>query len=324
MLEVLPLGQGLWQLVLPLPIPRLPSVNCYAFEGTEGLTLIDPGGGDEAGYQALGANLAEIGFSLADIRRMAITHLHPDHMGLATRLHTETGAEYTMHSTTAARIDGYNDWGPIREYVAKLAEQHGSTPEEADVLRQEEPRPDWAPTSIVPTEFVDDGDVIAVAGGRTLEVVHTPGHDTSHICFLDSQTHDLFTGDHVLPRITPFVPFPPDEPDNLGTYLASLHRVEAIEPHIAYPAHGDRIERGAARANQIALHHSRRLLGMLEQMREGPRTAWQVMNASFKPNMPPMQTRLALQETLAHLEYLRMRRQVEQSDHGGVVSYRRT
>ena len=323
MAEVRPLGEGLWHLVLPLPIPRLPSVNCFVFQGEDGFTLLDPGGGHDAGYDALAEGLAEIGGSLGDVTRMVITHLHPDHMGLATRLHTETGAEYTMHRTAPDRIDQYNDWSPVREYVATLAEQHGATKEEAEVLRADEPRPDWAPTSMAPTESVDDGDLIPVAADRTLEVVYTPGHDASHVCFLDSRTGALFTGDHVLPRITPFVPFPPDEPDNLGNYITSLQRVEDIDPYIAYPAHGERIERGAARARQIALHHSRRLLGMLEEMEDGPRSAWQIMTASFKPNMPPMHTRLALQETLAHLEYLRKRGRVEQFDDNGVLRYRR-
>ncbi len=323
MADVTQLAPALWQIVLPLPIPRLPSVNCFVFAGDEGLTLIDPGGGHEDGHSALLVGLKELGFAPADVHRAIATHLHPDHMGLATRLVEETGCSYTMHRSAASRMDAYNDWDPLRRRVSDLAALHGAGTDEAGVLRGGEERPDWAPTSMPPTDLVDDDDEITIAGNRHLSVVHTPGHDGSHICLIDSATGALFTGDHVLPRITPFVPYPEDEPDNLGTYLASLRRVEQIDPPVAYPAHSTTIERAAARARQISLHHHRRLDGMLAELRRGPATAWQVMQNAFKPNMPPVHTRLAFQETLAHLEYLRFRRRIARYEEDGTLVYRR-
>ena len=77
--------------------------------------------------------------------------------------------------------------------------------------------------------MVDDGDRIDLGSGRYLEVIHTSGHDPTHICLLASVTGDLFSGDHVLPRITPFVLYDPDR-DGLGEYLESLQLVERFGP----------------------------------------------------------------------------------------------
>ncbi len=319
----LELAEGLWQLVLPLPIPRLPSVNAYVFPGPDGTVVIDPGGGHDDGYEALADGMKDLGLSLGDIRSVVCTHLHPDHMGLATRLVTEVGCDYVMHSSAATRMESYNDWGPIRRWIAELAARHGAPEDRAALLGEDDARPDWAPLSMPPTVLVDDGDEIPTGPGRSIRAVHTPGHDESHICLVDSATGFLFSGDHVLPRITPFVPFSDADGDNLGTYLESLERVEKLDPPVTYPAHLGRIERGAARANQIRLHHQRRLDGMLDTLAAGPSTAWAIMESSFKPDLPPMHTRLALQETLAHLEYLRARRRVEHIDDGGVLAYRR-
>lgn len=191
-------------------------------------------------------------------------------------------------------------------------------------MGRDDSRPEWAAPSMAPTVFVDDGDEIPIGEDRVLYVVHTPGHDESHICLVDSATSSLFSGDHVLPRITPFVPFPEEDPDNLGTYLASLNRIVDISPPVTYPAHMGVIERGAGRAKQIALHHQRRLRGILDLLAERPATAWSLMEQTFKPNLPPLHARLAFQETLAHLEYLRRRNQVEVAEDDMSAIYRRS
>ncbi len=317
------LAPSLWQLELPLPIPRLPSVNAYVFAGGNGLTVVDPGGGHEEGYTALRDGIAALGWELGNVHMVVATHMHPDHMGICTRLVEEIGCRYVMHRATADQLDRYNDWTTFRRWVAGLARRHGAPGERAAELARDEPRPDWAPLSMKPTDLVDDGDEIPVAVGRALRVVHTPGHEDAHICLVDSETGYLMSGDHVLPGITPFVPYSPTDPDNLGTYLRSLQRVEEIDPPLTLPAHLQHIERGAARAHQIRLHHRRRLDGMVAELEAGRSTAWEVMEAVFRPNLPPLHTRLAFQETLAHLEHLRVEGRVEQYESAGTLSYRR-
>jgi len=319
--DVEDLGRGIALIRLPLPIPRLPFVNAYVFQGADGVVLIDPGGGHPEGYAALVAGLAELGHGPDDLSLMIGTHLHPDHIGLAARLVDETGCAYLMHRSAADRVAGYNDWGPWQERIVALAGRHGAPPAQLEAMARHEPRPDWAPPSPVPDVLGDHGGLIPISSERHLSAVYTPGHDASHICLIDSETGALLSGDHVLPRVTPFVPFPPEDDDNLGTYLASLERIEALDPPITYPAHHNVIERGAARARQIRLHHRRRLDGMMELLAHEPASAWSVVESSFKPNLPPLHARLALQETLAHLEYLRLRGRLVTIESNGHISY---
>jgi glyoxylase-like metal-dependent hydrolase (beta-lactamase superfamily II) len=169
---------------------------------------------------------------------------------------------------------------------------------------------------------VEDGGVLDLGGGRQLEVLHTPGHEPSHICLRDSLTGVVFSGDHVLPRISPVIMFDEDFEDVLGDYLASLRRLLEVPIGLTYPAHGGIIERGAARVEQILLHHERRLGEMSAHAHQAPRTAWAMVGAIFRPRLSPIEQRLALRETVAHLEYLRLRERLDREDREGVIWYR--
>jgi glyoxylase-like metal-dependent hydrolase (beta-lactamase superfamily II) len=172
-----------------------------------------------------------------------------------------------------------------------------------------------------PDHVVVDGQLIDVGGGRSLEVVHTPGHAPAHICLRDNRTGIFFSGDHVLPRISPVIMHEEDLGDALGDYLDSLQKLLGIGIGLTYPAHGTIVEHGDERTRQILLHHDRRLLDMAELVREADITAWKVMVKSFRANLDPLQTRLAFLETVAHLEHLRLSGRIQDQNRDGVVVY---
>jgi glyoxylase-like metal-dependent hydrolase (beta-lactamase superfamily II) len=173
-----------------------------------------------------------------------------------------------------------------------------------------------------PDQVVDDGDLIQIDRSRHLEVLHTPGHEAAHICLRDSRTGILFAGDHILPGITPVVMFDEMFEDVLGEFLASLARIRDLGVGITYPAHGGLIDRGSLRAEQIILHHHRRLGGMQDVVVTAPSTAWTVMSRVFRPHLSPPDQRLALRETVAHLEHLRLSESIALTDQDGVYWYR--
>ena len=184
-------------------------------------------------------------------------------------------------------------------------------------------RPEYMPLIDRPDHTVVDGERIDIGEGRWLEVIHTPGHEPAHICLRDSRTGILFSGDHVLPRISPVIMWDEDLGDPLGNYLASLQKLLGMNPGITYPAHGTLIDRGDERARQILLHHDRRLLDMAELVRSGDTTAWEVMLKSFRPNLTPLEARLAFLETVSHLEHLKMTGRLQTAQHDGTVVFRR-
>jgi glyoxylase-like metal-dependent hydrolase (beta-lactamase superfamily II) len=172
-----------------------------------------------------------------------------------------------------------------------------------------------------PDHLVRDGDTIDLGDSRSLHVLHTPGHEPAHISLRDSRTGILFSGDHILPRISPVIMYDLDLGDVLGDYLTSLQRLIAMEVGVTYPAHGTLIDQGDERARQILLHHDRRLLDMAELVRSEDTTAWQVMLKSFRPNLDPLQSRLAFLETISHLEHLKLTGRIQDETRDEKVIY---
>ncbi|MCI0544596.1 MAG: MBL fold metallo-hydrolase [Actinobacteria bacterium] len=304
----------------PLPFNSPPWVNAYVIESGEGFLMIDCGTDWEPGREALMRGFAELGLDPAAVHTLVVSHLHPDHVGMASRLVREWGWRFVMHSSAARLVPEYNDTPGYYRRIERIGKAHGA-PEAMIAAATSAPRPSYMPLLDPPDHTVDDGDVIDLGGGRRLEVLHTPGHDRAHICLLDNRARVFFSGDHVLPRISPVVMYD-GESDVLGEYLDSLRRLVVMGIGITYPAHGTLIDHGGERARQIMLHHDRRLLDMAGLVREGRATAWEVMLRSFRPNLDAIESRLALLETISHLDHLRALGRIREDPVEGRVFYR--
>ena len=315
------MGQGVSLITLPLPFRAPPSVNAYVIEGGDGLTLIDCGTDWAEGLETLTAGLAELGMHLGGIHTLVVTHLHPDHVGMAPRLVRTWGVKTVMHSRAAGLVDRYNDTDGYGRRTRELADRHGVPPTRYEAFVDVGERPEWMPAIDPPDQVVEEGDRIPLDGNRHFEVIHTPGHEPAHICLRDSRTGALFSGDHILPRITPFVGYDEMFEDALGDFLVSLARIEQLRAGLTYPAHGALVEHGSARAEQLVAHHLRRLRDMLEVIAPSGSSAWEVMEKVFRPNLGPVEQRLALRETIAHLEHLRLEGKLASLERGGALRY---
>jgi len=314
------LGNGIHMVPAPLPFKSPPWVNVYAIEAHDGLLLIDCGTDWEPGRQALSAGLTALGLEESAVHTLVVSHLHPDHVGMSSRLVRELGCRFVMHRRAARLIDRYNDTPGYVDRLRSIAHAHGA-PDEMVNATMGMGRPDYMPIIDPPDHLVSDGDEIEVGGGRSLTIIHTPGHEPAHICMRDSRTGILFSGDHVLPRISPVIMFDLDIGDPLGDYLESLQRLVEMEIGLTYPAHGSLIERGDERARQILLHHDRRLRDMVALLAKGDTTAWTVMTRSFRPNLNAVEARLAFLETVSHLEHLHLIGRIHTDDRDGRTLY---
>lgn len=314
------LGSGVYRVRLPLPFVSPRYVNAYIFETPSGLTVLDCGVNDDACHSTLLDAAAELG---GDIDTVIGSHLHIDHIGMARRLVSETGARWIMHASTDSEVPRYNDWESRRGALAEAGLRNGAPQEFYDRILAEWARPDWYDDAISPSHPVNHGDTIALGNGRTLNVLHTPGHQPNHICLIDSETGALFSGDHLLPKVSPFIPYVPGA-DTLADYLTSIKVVRAFKPVRTHPGHGAEIGDGDLRASDLASHHEERLTLMLSLIGEQPRSAWDVMEHSFRKNLSLSGQRLAMQETLAHLTHLVSRQQSESVITDGVTYYRST
>ena len=118
------------------------------------------------------------------------------------------------------------------------------------------------------TEDLRDGQVV-VGDGVTLIPVHTPGHASDHLCFHFPEERALFTGDLVLGGSTTVIP---DEDGDLGQYMDSLRRIQALAVRRIYPAHGPVIEDATAKIQEYIDHRMLRERQILDTMGDGART----------------------------------------------------
>ena len=173
------------------------------------------------------AGLRSLGFDPDDLAYMIVTHIHLDHAGgagnvaeafpNATVVVSDMGARH-MHDPSRLNASARQVYGELYEPV------YG----------------DCTPIDEQRLTAVSDGDAIELGGGRTLEVLYTPGHAKHHVGLLDSDTGALFSGDSVgvkLPGMRWLRPATPPADFHLEAALNSIDRYRRAEPSRVYLAH---------------------------------------------------------------------------------------
>lgn len=105
-----------------------------------------------------------------------------------------------------------------------------------------------------PSSYWQDGDVLD-CGDYSIELIHTPGHVSNHLCFLLAEERLLFTGDHVLQGTTPVI-LPPD--GNMAHYLGSLERLQKLDLLMLAPGHGDVMHEPQQEISKLIQHRLQR------------------------------------------------------------------
>jgi glyoxylase-like metal-dependent hydrolase (beta-lactamase superfamily II) len=319
---------GLWSVPVPIPNNPLRYVLVYAFETGRGLYLIDAGWNTDDAYQTLVAGLEHAGFTIPDVRGVLVTHIHPDHYGLAGRIRENSGAWVALHPADARLIGSrYDEPEELLDQMAAMLRRDGAPPEELTVLQQASMPIRPFVTSVAPDVLIEDGDRPEVPGWD-LKAIWTPGHSPGHLCFYESGNRLMLSGDHVLPRITPNISFHPQAgPDPLGDFLRSLDKVGAYDVAEVLPAHEYRFLDLPARVAALKAHHQARFDEVLAAIRDGVTTAWGIASR-MTWNRPWEQIqgfmrRAAVGETLAHLLYLQrlgvLREEVGEPSHWTIV-----
>ena len=305
-------ADGIRRLELPLPF-ALRAVNAYVIEG-DGLGIVDCGLHTRHGEKALVDGLAEIGFSTADVRDVFVTHLHPDHIGMAGSLE-RAGARVRMHApeADAARRLWFGGRARVDEAV-RWFRDNGMPEVVLDGMAQAWLGAGERVDRIARIEEVADGAALRVAG-REFTLIWTPGHTDFHAVLYDRRERVLVAGDHVLPKITPNIGlYPWGRDDPLADFLVSLERVAGLDVRRVLPAHGDPFEDLRGRAAAIIAHHRARLDAVRDVLAAGPCDAYRVARALFPKLGSAHEERFAHAETLAHLRYLERRNEVARID----------
>jgi glyoxylase-like metal-dependent hydrolase (beta-lactamase superfamily II) len=307
---------GIYRLELPMPF-ELRHVNVYLVRDGEAFTLIDTGLQTDESRQALEAKLDELQVSLKRIRRILITHIHPDHFGLAAELRRRSGAELVIHRLEVALMEPrYARAEDLVHEVAAWLSKNGVPSKEAEFIKSASMAAREFVSVVEPDTLLEGSERVPVEGGALI-VTWTPGHSPGHCCFYWPERRLLFSGDHLLPKISPNIGLHPQSgADPLTDYLGSLDRIRRLEVSLVLPAHGDPFTDHRARIDTIVQHHRERKDALVALAAGGEHTGWELAGRLFKGVMERnvFQQRLALQETLAHCQSLaqegRLRKQV--------------
>src|SRR5215467_14204684 len=166
----------------------------------------------------------------------------------------------------------------------------------------------------LPEGIGDLGDRERVAGdGVTLIPVHTPGHASDHLCYYMPEEQALFTGDLILGGSTTVIP---DEDGDLGQYLDSLRRVQALGARRIYPAHGPVIEDAPAKIQEYLDHRMLRERQILEALGAGTHTIPDVVKAIYA-EVPVALHGHAAMSVHSHLKKLRQEGRVAEQTNAG-------
>lgn len=298
---------GVHWLRMPLPF-ALNHINLWLLEDSGGWTIVDTGLANEATRGLWDRVLAAMP-GPGPVRRILVTHFHPDHAGnagwlcerFAAPLWITQGEYLTAHAVRAGAA------GFVAEATLGLFRTHGL--DEAR-LGQLGTRGNQYRRLVgeLPTQYrrIMDGESIAI-DGRSWRVIAGFGHSPEHAALHCDELGIAISGDMLLPSISTHVGVWPTDPegDPLGWFLRSIRRfLELPAECLVLPSHGLPFRGAHTRVAQLEEHHEARLAELLRACEEAPRSAAEVLSLIFRRPLDTQQMFFAMGEAIAHLHTL--------------------
>lgn len=321
---------GIYQLLTPFPqfkieearrlrvelekAPRvtkgLPYVLPYMVKSGGDTMLIDCGWNTDDAYSALEEGMKEHGSHPTEIKELFITHVHPDHYGMSGRLKRMADCQVLIHEKDAEVVHArYLAPKGLTEDMGRFMEMNGVPPLDTKGLAQGSMNMIDRVSPVPPDREMKGGETLKV-GIFEFEVIWTPGHSPGHMVLYEPNYKVLFTGDHILPTITPNVSINTQTHGSpLGDYMRSLEKLEKLDVDYVLPAHEFDTKDLPKRIREIEAHHEERLAEMVNCVDSGGSSAWEVAGrvkwaTGMLKDFEPFMQRAAVGETIAHLEYL--------------------
>jgi glyoxylase-like metal-dependent hydrolase (beta-lactamase superfamily II) len=303
-------GDGFSAVQLRLPAPHLfiREACVYLFSSGGRNLLVDTGPREEPAWSTLVEALAARGLAPGDIQTVLVTHAHSDHYGSAERFQASGsevlvhGLDLELHRRRAADPAGYRT-----RLVAWLATQGVPREEREAWLAQRSARLGFTGPPLRPDRLLDGTEELEIGAFR-LRLEWTPGHTPGHVIAWEDRLGLVILGDHVLPTASPNIGIDNDVQGNpLPGYMESLRDLAARPGLTALPGHGHEFDL-VARATELLAHQEDRAARVLEAVRRGARTAYDVRPRIWDdPTWEPLKGGLrvnAIRTLAAHLARL--------------------
>jgi glyoxylase-like metal-dependent hydrolase (beta-lactamase superfamily II) len=284
--------------------------------------MVDTGPLTDEALEVLTKGVRDLGYSLADIRQLIITHAHIDHFGLAREVVEQSGATLLSFRLNQHPLEDFYTWWQERmTYATELFLQEGIPPEALDRIGPMQDFQLYA-TPVPKVTPLDDNDELKM-GDTTWKAIHTPGHALGHLCFYHEDSQLLISGDHLLRDITsnPIIETPrwgmTTRPRSLVDYMRSLHRIRQLEVRKVLPGHGEPVYNHRVLVNEILAHHQQRGEAVLQLLREGDKTVYELGLALFGEQLPGVHFFLVMSEIIGHLDVLELEGKVGRRERNG-------
>lgn len=283
-------------------------------DGREGWTLVDCGIANDA-TRAAWEQVFATELDGLPLLRVVVTHMHPDHIGLAHWL-TERWSTPQHECRMWVSATDYNvarqasavDSSAGGEGAAVFMASHGLT--DPDAVAKIRGRTNYYKSMVpqLPPRFrrLMHGDVLTM-GGQAWRCHAGYGHAPEHIALHCEAAGLMISGDMVLPRISTNVSVIELEPEanSLKLYLDSIERLRALPADtLVLPSHGRPFRGLHTRIDQLQQHHDERLSDVLKACAEAPQTAADLLPVLFRRPLDLHQTTFAMGESIAHLNLL--------------------
>jgi len=321
------LAPGILWLRLALPF-ALNHVNIHIIDEGDGWTVIDTGVADDR-TRAVWEEMLAGPLAGRPVKRLIVTHFHPDHVGLGGWLAERFGVGVTMSQTeylqsrlSRGRAGGVDSHAHRPFYAGQgLGEEeiHAVTVRGDSYQRL---------TVDLPGNYtrVRAGDVLNL-GGRRFEVLTGAGHALEQVMLLCRDEGIFLPTDQVIGHISPNVGVHAIEPqaDALADFLASLRDLRATVPEgvLTAPAHGRPFHGLHARIDTLIAHHRERCDLVASAIRAGADTTAAIMPTLFNRKLDPHQMGFAFGEALAHVNHMLALGELRgEPDAGGVLRLR--
>ena len=309
---------GVYQIKIDVPF-GVKFVSLYLFKIGEKNVLIDAGLNSKGWIKLFFERLKDLNMSITDIDTCIITHSHIDHIGLIGILREKNPeAEILMHDITQSILEWETDkanLGEIEQEAVKISfklKRYGLSEQQRKRVVQFFTYWPKLRQYQKPNRVLHDGETVL----KDLEIIWTPGHSFGHICVFNKEKKHLFSGDHVLSRITPHIgnfvvpEFISKQYSNydfnnvLDQYLQSLDRINELKPEVIFPGHQEIIYNPQERINEIKDHHEKRLADISKVIKDNPMTPYRISKIHFGEDLDEINSFLGLSEVLGHLLYL--------------------